>query len=56
MHVIVCLNNTLTGDASSCDAAGCRCIKPGYLQPNCCICDIENNYLPECERKIINEM
>ena len=50
MFITACFNNTLTGDSSSCDNDVCQC-KTGYLPPDCCECDTNNFYLPECNRE-----
>lgn len=35
-----CIQNTLTGDESSCSASRCEC-KVGYAGDDCCECDLE---------------
>ena len=47
---VVCFNNTITGDNTSCVNGVCQC-KPGYLQPNCCECDTTMFFGPNCQRK-----
>ena len=40
---IVCFENTITGDVSSCNEGICTC-KDGYLPPDCCQCNTDTHY------------